>query len=595
MRKQLFGLMLTGFFLLSLSLVAQTDTYPTKKVKGVEYYIYTVQPHEGMYAISRRFEVSQAEINSANPQIEDGLKVGQEILIPISGEKPKQIQKVVEKPQEQKFIEYKVEKKQTLFAISRKYDVSQDDIKKLNPEIIKGLREGMILRIPIIKKDTLKPVDNTTNNTNKPITSKQKQDINNTNLVIHVVQQGETLYSISNKYNVNMMDVIQLNPGSADHITLGEELKIPVKSSPNTKENLNKTEKSELKVSPITNNQELIPETNKTIRIAYLLPFMLDQTKPDASTERFLDFYGGSLIAIQEAKKKSISLEIYAYDTENSEEKITQILNNPEIKTMNLIIGPAFSNQVGIIGDFARENKINTLIPFTSKIPDIETNPYLFQFNPGNEAAIKLSTELLSDKLKNYHVVFANLQEMSDFDAGKIWAEKLKAELVRTRKSFSQINLTSADNVDLSTGLKRGEKNLVIFNTDKYAFISPYLSALKIKEKEYKIILFEQYSWINQDNKLSQSIYICPFDSKINSEKLSIFNGKFSQYFKRQASTDVPRFDLLGYDLTNYFINSINRYGVKFTDKMETSNSSEWLQSQPVFERISRGSGFINQ
>ena len=602
MTKQLLSLILSGFILISLSAIGQNADYPTKKVNGIEYYIYTVQPSEGMFSISRRFGVKQADINTANPQIQDGLKAGMQILVPVTAENKKHIQKSVNKSvttPSTEFIQHKVEKKQTLFAISRLYNVSQEDIKKYNPEAENGIREGMMLKIQKSAKEFQKPVENV-----EPIKiekpSEQVSKAENKNYIIHVVQANETLYSISKKYNVDIVAITQLNPGSATSIGLGNELKIPKKESSAKTIVPNGTSDTKIRnsqLNPIHQNNESpkITDNQKPIKIAFLLPFMLDHGKVDSGTERFLDFYGGSLIAIQEAKKNGISFEIYTYDTEKSVEKLTEVLNNPELKSMDLIIGPAFSSQVALMGQFARENKVKVLIPFTAKVPEIENNSYLFQFNPGIEANLKFSKELLLGKLKNYRVIFAEIQGINSFDDGKNWSDNLQDELSKARKNFSRIELSTSGATDFSKVLKRGEKNLIIFNTDKYGLVSSFLPALKEKEKENNIILFEQYSWLNQTNKLTQNIYISPFIVNLNPVELSLFDVQFDQFFKRQASSDIPRYDLLGYDLTNYFVSIINRYGTKFTEKIGWNNNFKWIQSQPLFERISNGSGFMNQ
>lgn len=581
MKKQLLNLILSGLFLITLSVSGQDFDYPIRKIKGVEYYVYTVQPKEGMYAISRKFGVKQSDINNANPDL-DGLQVGQQILIPVLNPK-KPAEKVTETPApQQKFTRHKVEKKQTLFAISRIYNISQDDLKKYNPGIESGLREGMVLLIPVSTTET-KTSEKEKSNTPAGSKSQDKKQF-----TVHVVKAGETLYSISNKYNVKMDDIIALNPEAASQVNVGSELKIPTgeisKSTP-----ANTIERNTGPVISYT------PDATKRIRIGFLLPFMLDYNKSEAANERFLDFYGGALVAIQEAKKKGISMEVFTYDTERSEEKLTEILQNPELKTMDLIIGPAFSNQVSIAGEFARQNRINTLIPFSSKVPDIENNPYLFQFNPGIDATLKFASELITGKLKNLHIVFADIPGMSANDEGKILSDGLKDKLTRSRKTFSQIRLTTSVDADFTEALKKGERNLIIFNTDKYAYVNPYINPLKSHAKDYNIVLFEQYSWLIHSNKLAQNLYISPFISNLNLNELTAFNDIFTQSFNRDANTDIPRFDLLGYDLTLYFVSIMHRFGGKFTEKLDSYNHSRWIQSQPLFERISNGSGFINQ
>jgi len=337
------------------------------------------------------------------------------------------------------------------------------------------------------------------------------------------------------------------------------------------------------------------PAENKVIRLAFLLPFMLDQTKKEPKFERFSNFYAGALFAIQQAKQKGISFEIYAYDTESSEDKISEVLANPELKTMDLIIGPAFTNHVSLVSNFSKENKINTLIPFTAKVSDIETNPYLFQFNPGTDTELEYFKKLISEKYKHTHIIFADIQGISTLDEGKISSNALKEELLNAKRTFSKIELSSSDNANFTNVLKKGEKNLIIFNTDKFAAASPYFSSINKNSKNFDVTLFEQYSWRNQTDNMPNCIYISPFNSN-NQQAMDEFDNQFNQFYGKDLSDDSPRYDILGYDLTNYFITLIHRFGSKFGSKTSFNNlNTAGIQSQLLFERTSENSGFINQ
>ena len=589
MKKQLFSLILTGFFLITTFGIAQDPNLPLKKIHGKEYYIYSVEASEGLNAIGRKFEVSPEDITKANPEVKDGLNVGQKILIPVH--KKKIANKKEDKKTSEEFIQHKVEKKQTLFAISRKYNVSQEEIKEANPQIINGLREGMILQIPIIENDKKKKKE-------EKASSKKLENQSNT-YITHVVKPNETLYSISKLYKVEIENVIALNPGSEKTISIGSSLKIP--SELNGANSKNQKDDGVGKNSGTTNNSlnstepSISAENRKPIRIAFLLPFMLEQPKNDAGGDRFANFYAGSLLAIKEAKQKGISMEIFTYDTDKTEEKFLEVLNNPELKSMDFIIGPAFSNQVSVMGDFAKANGINTLIPFTSKVADIDNNPYLYQFNPGTESELNFATDLFTGKYKNMNLIFADIPDISIFDDGKTWSEMLRKNLTVSKRTFSTIELTSLDFADFSSVLKKGSKNLIIFNTDKFAYITTYLASLKNYTSSFDITLFEQYTWKDQPENLSQSMYISPFISTFNQMGLAKFNKDFSASFNWNSSTEKPRYDLLGYDITNYFVSLLNQYGAKFPVKMNSKVNSNYIQSQPRFERTSPKSGFINQ
>ena len=73
------------FFLLLSNIQAQTLPYETVTVEGKSFYKYRVQSGEGLYAISRTFSVSVADIIRSNPGSNQGLQNGQELLIPIAG------------------------------------------------------------------------------------------------------------------------------------------------------------------------------------------------------------------------------------------------------------------------------------------------------------------------------------------------------------------------------------------------------------------------------------------------------------------------------------------------------------------------------
>lgn len=594
MKKKLIALVLLGFILLTINSIAQNNNYPVKKIKGIEYYIYSVQSSEGLFAIGRKFNISADEICKANPEIKDGIKAGQEILIPIHTNSEVTAPKGINTTD---FIQHKVKNKQTLFAISHKYKVSQEDIEKSNPDVKNGLQEGMILNIPDsaeIKKKIAAEKEQILTYKTEVSSGKQK-------IITYQVKQSETLYSICKRFNADIDEVIRLNPGSENKISVDSELKIPMNSNISKQKEPQK-EKIERELKSTVNNNKNIEKSktiqyteNKNLRIAFLLPFMLDQTTKEPALERFQNFYSGALLAIQSAKEKGISFDIYTYDTDKTEEKITEILNNSELKTMDLIIGPAFSNQVELVSNFAKEYKIKTLIPFSSKVPDIENNPYLFQFNPGTEAELKYIVELLTGKLKNMHLVFAEIQGVSPTDEGKMREEALKTELTHRKKSFNIIELSSTEDINFSSELRKIEKNLIIFDTERFSNVNPYIKGLLSTSSDYEIVLFEQYSWRSQIEKKPESIYISPFISDLNEHPNYEYNNRFDLYFGRDVTNESPRYDILGYDLTNYFIAYINRFGNKFDTKIGQIHSIPFIQSQPDFERISTESGFINQ
>jgi len=620
MKKLLLKLLPVFFILISLQLEAQQTEYPTKKVNGVEYYVYTVQAGEGLYAISRKFNVSQADINTLNPQIHAGLKSGQEILVPITQkiaekgtiEKPKTVKPVVdqkasvEKPiaetkTEVEFIEHVVVKRQTLFAITRKYDVSQEEIRKYNPQIETGLREAMILRIPkeMPKADSKTNDKKQTSETSKKSTFNPKKTVINikdtTTYIEHKVKSKETLYSISKMYEVEVDEIIKLNPKADEKLKVGSELRIPHKRTIFTKKDtvptVDKVKEVQSELKRNTRIYEAVKPNKEPIRIAFLLPFMLGNSKTDASNEKFNDFYAGALLAINEAKDFGVSSEIYTYDTEKNEDKIVEVLNNPELKNVDFIIGPAYTNQISFVSDFAKENRINTLIPFSSKVFDVSSNPYLFQFNPGADVEVKFVAELIANEFKNDNIVFYNLPNVNYADDGNEFATQLQSQLTAQRRDFKTIDVVDEQSIIIESG----KRSIVFFNTDKFSLISAYINTLSTLSNANEIVMFEQYSWQNTNTQNLKTFSISPFKSDINGVELRRYNNNFSSSFDWKPSSKAPRYDLLGYDLTNYFISQIYRNGSNFNAGKNKLPVSAGIRSQFKFERSSERTGYMNK
>src|SRR5690606_28963054 len=101
----------------------------------------------------------------------------------------------------QTFILHKVEAKETFYALSKRYNVSVEEIKRYNPETEAGLKVETILKIPFTKKQ-------------------EKQSAQKT----HTVAPGQTLYSISQMYGIAVEDIKKWNSLSSNDLNVGQTL-----------------------------------------------------------------------------------------------------------------------------------------------------------------------------------------------------------------------------------------------------------------------------------------------------------------------------------------------------------------------------------
>lgn len=648
--KKAYSILVVLLLFSTLFLSSQTTQYQLKKIDGKNYILYPVQPGEGMYAVARKFNVAYKDLNTLNPEAVNGLKTGQILLIPATaqlasntvsnGNKASGTQQpsvksnnTVKTTEKKDYQLHTVEKKQTLFAISKQYGVCQDELKRINPELENGLKAGMILKIP---KSTIgntmapKSYQNSntisTNNVSEEpakaqVEQKQekkevkptfferlfgknkKQEVTTT--IKHQVKAKETLYAISKMYHITMEDIVKQNPFTSDGLVIGTELTLDIPKSVADTLTINASKPISQDTTTNQNNDEnryltrvnnKIKPNIKAIKIGILLPMVIENPKSDAVNERFQEFYAGFLIAANEAKSKGISLEIFTFDSGKTEETIANALNNPELKTVDLIIGPAYTNQISFVGEFARENRINTIIPFSSKVPDLDMNPYLFQFNPSLNVEIEYLTNLLKNKYSSDNLILVDIARVSTNDNGKQFISELQNSLRNNNRSFSYIDSANELNIQSAINFEKGKRNIVFFNTDKYSGVFPYFTFLNSKSAEYDIMVYEQYSWKNQNQQSKfQTFSIAPFKPLLNDSDFTEYNQLFEKYFNWKISTNNPRYDVIGYDLGNYFIALLYEIGPKFNENKRKLPLASGVQSFIKFERSSLYTGFINK
>ncbi|TRX54354.1 LysM peptidoglycan-binding domain-containing protein [Fulvivirga sp. M361] len=217
-------LMISGFSGFALNV---QDSIGIEEIDGRKFIIHRVEEKETLYSLSRKYEIPIYRIIEHNPPTEFGLEIGNTIRVPVVVKKkvakinarvplpthqspqPLLTQPSSEKktPSEKKHI---VEEKQTLFGISRIYNVSVEQIKAWNDLHSNSLEIGQELVI----KNLVSVED--------PDASQMLSDPEK----IHIVQASETLYSLSKKYDVSIEQLKKWNGLVTNSLNIGQQLMI---------------------------------------------------------------------------------------------------------------------------------------------------------------------------------------------------------------------------------------------------------------------------------------------------------------------------------------------------------------------------------
>ena len=211
-RMKKIGLLLILFqFLVAFTAVSQTSpTFKNNTPDNDKFIIHVVSKDETFFSICKKYNIDQTELMAANPKLIHGLKTGESLNIPYH--------KTNETKENSQFIIHQAKKGETLYSISKIYNIPIEAIIKLNPECKDQVKENQEVRIPAVFGQAKSDEPNLLKN-------EEKEKIN---YATHTVIHGETFYSLIRQYGVTKEQLVELNPELKDGLKDGSEIKIPV-------------------------------------------------------------------------------------------------------------------------------------------------------------------------------------------------------------------------------------------------------------------------------------------------------------------------------------------------------------------------------
>jgi LysM repeat protein len=339
---------------------------PLVEYKGKTCHEIEVTKGLTLFSIVQQTGFSGEEILKYNPGCQNDLQIGLKIYMPIV----------------RKSLSHKVSEKETLFAIAKRYAVTVDSLVLWNINSDKGIQIGQSLlvknaavRIELIKQseEEIKikiPKDS--------ILYQRNFDFDDT-LLIHIVKQGESLYSLSKRFMISLDELRAVNKLNSNQVKVGTTLKIPI----NKELDIVLWPKSiPSKVVP----QPIVTTTQKkqVIRdpkIAIFLPFGVDSIKypMNGTSKAAVEFYLGALLGITDLEANGLTGQVTFYDYFSKSTNFPEVLLSGELNEVDLVYAPFHSAQAQLVADFCLKNKIRIVFPINLTPCFYQANPYAIQ------------------------------------------------------------------------------------------------------------------------------------------------------------------------------------------------------------------------
>ncbi len=202
---------------------AKAETYTTPMQ---EFISHQVAKGETVYSIARKYKVTEKEIVKLNPDAKDRVYEGLVLILPSSSKK-KSVTEITQDQEDIRFTTHKVKRKETLYSISKKYDVTQDAIKKYNKRLYsETLRKGDKIRIPLNYVGVVEEKVTLVNN-GGGISKDEAPKDNGPAFSSYVVKSKETKYGVARLYGITIAELEAMNPNMGSGLKEGETIRVP--------------------------------------------------------------------------------------------------------------------------------------------------------------------------------------------------------------------------------------------------------------------------------------------------------------------------------------------------------------------------------
>lgn len=201
-----------------ISFTAVSQDYTAQKSEetitedGKKFYIHHVVKGNTLYNISKTYGVATNVILKKNPLLNDGLRMGLDLKIPVQAKKASI-----------DFIYHIVKKKETLYQISKIYNVTIEDIKTINEIQNEAISPGQYLKIPsmFVQADE--------SSLHSEAKEAKTAKIDDNKYSIYKVQPKETMFTISKRFGISVDALMYINDLTNSNLQEGQVLLIPKK------------------------------------------------------------------------------------------------------------------------------------------------------------------------------------------------------------------------------------------------------------------------------------------------------------------------------------------------------------------------------
>lgn len=303
---------------------------------------------------------------------------------------------------------------ETLYSIAKAYQVSEEEIRRLNPEIDEhGLQADTVIGIPVVTG---------------------QEEEKGTGYIVYTVQESEKTSRLLRRLEVSEEEFRRLNPSVGSYVFVGQKIllpsdevveqhpqgqgtdsvivQVPEQPVPDTI-----VEDVQIVVEPVFALPEERPDTcypspqnaHRLYHVALLVPLYLDDVdKIDTSKEKaektknsramkFLQFYEGFMMAADSLTgQEGMRLDLMVMDVHENVSTAQAAVNRLQNEQVDLIVGPFFSKSFSVVEDYALRHNIPIVNPMSERESIVVDAPNVIKLKPSAKGMVTQLVDMIA-------------------------------------------------------------------------------------------------------------------------------------------------------------------------------------------------------
>ena len=429
-----------------------------------------------------------------------------------------------------------------------------------------------------------------------PVTvSHQTQMLHGRKYYVHIVEKGQTVYSISKAYKVQSYDAVThvdihfLHPGDTVWLPCRGQfseaaLELENQSVQNTQstqnaQNTQNTQPAPTKQTPA--KAKPVRKVGKIVKVALMMPLHLDQIDQISTSKfdveqrgkrtyrqfEFIEFYEGILLALDKLENTGVSIELNVVDVNgNTPAAVEQAFESHNVAQSDMLVALLFRDAFDRAAQLAQQAGIYIVNPMATRSDICAENPYVVKIQPSLEGQISLMLKNMKAERPNAHLYIIH----SGTEADRAVREELKRQLDE-RKDIRYTLFNWTQNAKLASTLKTTPGcNVISVCEQKNDQMRMYVSTLLNRLSAFKNntpTLYTISDWTRDivDIDFAQLQQLNYHTYTISWDMTNQTHVDFLQAYRDRFATEpVTQLAQIGYDLMLYLGGGLAHKGADF-------------------------------